>query len=102
MAKPVRHRGKWRIRWVDEHGHRRSEVYDSHSDAAFKLTQHENEAEEVRRGFRLPTVPDKTMGELFDYWIAHRASQKRSGKNDESIIRRHFRPAFGPLMVREF
>ena len=40
MARPVRFRDKWRIRWMDEHGVRRSEFYSEHRDAAFKLRQH--------------------------------------------------------------
>jgi hypothetical protein len=33
MAKPIRHRGKWRIRWIDADGKRRSEVYADYNDA---------------------------------------------------------------------
>jgi hypothetical protein len=40
VGKPIRHRGKWRIRWLDPNGERCSEVYDDYKDAAFKLRQH--------------------------------------------------------------
>ncbi|MBI5500859.1 MAG: site-specific integrase [Deltaproteobacteria bacterium] len=100
MAKPIQHRGKWRIRWLDENGERRSEVYDDRRDATFKLHQHQAEVEEIRRGLRAPTPPEKTFDELADYWIANRAAGKRSRKDDESIIRRHLRPAFGPSRLR--
>jgi hypothetical protein len=102
VGKPIRHRGKWRIRWLDENGARRSEVYDDYKDAAFKLRQHQQEVEEIRRGLRAPIAPDKSFDELCDYWLNKRAALKRSRKDDESIIRRHLRPTFGGLRVREF
>jgi hypothetical protein len=33
MAKPTKHRNKWRIRWVDYAGRRQSEVYERYQDA---------------------------------------------------------------------
>lgn len=102
MARPVKQLGKWRIRWVDAEGKRHSEVLDDHADAAFKLRQHQLEIEQVRRGLRSPNPPDKSFNDLCDYWIAKRAVRKRSRKDDESIIRRHLRPAFGPIRLREF
>ena len=101
MDKPTRHRDQWRIRWVDDHGVRQSEVHPDYKAAAFALQQYELHAEEVKRGLRPSTPVEKSFGELADYWITNRASQKRSGKDDESIIRRHFRPTFGALRLRE-
>jgi integrase len=100
MAKPVKHYGKWRIRWIDEAGIRQSEIYDDRNDAAYKLREHEHHVEEVRRGLRSPTPPQRTVGEALDYWLAHRAAQKRSGHHDESIIRHHLRPTFGHLSLK--
>lgn len=101
MARPVRHGRGWRIRWIDAEGRRRSEVYDDNADAAFKLRQHQLEAEQVRRGLRSLDPPSKTFDELCDYWLARRAVRKRSRKDDESIIRRHLRPAFGAVRLRD-
>ncbi len=38
MAKPIRHRGKWRIRWLDADGKRQSEVFEdyNHSMSAYR------------------------------------------------------------------
>src|SRR5580693_9639367 len=58
------------------------------------------EVEEIRRGIRNATPPEKTLGDLCDYWIDNRAPRKRSRKDDESIIRRHLRPAFGAMKLR--
>lgn len=100
MAKPIKHRGKWRIRWIDEHGERKSEVFDDRREAAFQLQQRELEAEERRRGLRT-AAPDerRTFDDLADYWVKNRAPQKRSGKDDESILRKHLRPVFGAVVL---
>jgi integrase len=100
MSKPIRHRGKWRIRWTDENGERRSEVFKEHRDAVFQLRAREREVEEITRGLKLGLPPDKTFNDLCEYWIANRVPQKRSGHHDESIIRAHLRPAFGPVHIR--
>ena len=47
MAHPIKHREKWRLRWVDERGQRQSEVCDEYRDAAFRLRRHEQEVEEI-------------------------------------------------------
>lgn len=101
MATPVRHHGKWRIRWVDENGKRRSEVYDERRDAILKLREHELHVQEIKRGLRRPVAEDKTFDDLCTYWIEKRAILKRSRKDDESIIRRHLRPAFGGVKLRD-
>ncbi|HMJ50717.1 MAG TPA: tyrosine-type recombinase/integrase, partial [Polyangiaceae bacterium] len=100
MAKPTRFRDKWRIRWIDAAGKRQSDVLHDYKAAAHALRCREVEAEEVRRGLRSPEPEDRTFGELCDYWIEKRASRKRSGKDDKSIIERHLRPAFGPMKLR--
>ena len=92
--------GKWQIRYTDEHGARRKKRFGTYNDAVSYLRRREREVEEVRRGERLPTPPDKTMNELFDWWLVHRAPRKRSAKDDESIIRKHLRPALGRFRLR--
>lgn len=101
MAKPVRHRGKWRIRWLDPKGERKSAVFDDYKRAQAELSRRQVEVEEVRRGIRNAAPPEKTFGDLCDYWIANRAPRKRSQKDDESILRRHLRPAFGATRLRD-
>jgi hypothetical protein len=101
VAKPTKHGDKWRIRWLDEHGKRRRAVFDDYKRAQTELSRRQVEVEEIRRGVRNPTPPEKTFGDLCDYWIENRAPRKRSQKDDESIIRRHLRPAFGTMRVRD-
>ncbi len=38
VAKPTRHGDKWRIRWLDERGRRRSAVFDDYRTAQRELT----------------------------------------------------------------
>jgi integrase len=97
VAKPTRHRGKWRIRWTDHTGKRQSEVFERYADAEIALNRHKLEAAEVRRGHRSPVTAGKTFAELCDYWLEARASRKRSERDDRSIVERHLRPAFGGL-----
>lgn len=100
MAGSISHYGKWRIRWFDFEGNRRSEVYASKADADFALRRHQVEVEEIRRGLRLQEPPDKHFDQLCDYWLTTRAVQKRSWKDDQSIIRHHLRPFFGKLLLK--
>lgn len=101
MAKPTPHRDKWRIRWLDEHGKRQSAVFDEYKVAQRELSRHQVEVEEIRRGVRNALPPEKTFGDLCDYWVEHRAPRKRSRKDDEPIIRWHLRPAFGAMRLRD-
>lgn len=101
MASPVKCGDKWRIRWKNSGGVRCSAVYEKRREAVHALRKRQAEAEEERRGERDPAAKSRTMHELFEYWLTHRASQKRSGKHDESIIRHHLRPAFGALLVSQ-
>jgi hypothetical protein len=52
MARPRKHYGKWRIRWVDEHRCRQSETFDTPDEADFAQQKHELEVKEVKRGLR--------------------------------------------------
>lgn len=80
---------------------RRSEVFDSYRDATAALARNESEADEVRRGLRAARPPEHTFDDLCDYWIQNRVPMKHSGKDDESVIRRHLRPAFGKLKLQD-
>jgi len=78
MAKPTKHRDKWRIRWTDHTGQRQSEVYERYQDAELALCRRQLEALEVKRGERSAVIGGKTIGDLCDYWLRTRATRKRS------------------------
>ena len=97
---PVRHGNGWRIRWIDEHGRRKSAVHDDYKTAQSQERTRKVEVDEIRRGMRTGTPPEKTFNDIADYWLEKRVVRKRSRKDDESIIRKHLRPAFGPMLVK--
>jgi len=88
MATPIRHRGKWRIRWIDAEGQRQSEVYEDFNDAKRALRAREVEADEIRAGTRPKRPEQRTLGELCDLWHETRGAMKRSAKNDHSVCKR--------------
>ncbi len=98
-GKPFLVRGKWGIRWTDERGRRRKQLFERHADAAHALTVERARAEEVRRGTRQPTPASLTYDDLADHWIKLVVPGKRSGYHDESIIRAHLRPFFGRMQL---
>ncbi len=101
MARPTRHRNKWRIRWNDAAGKRRSAVHSEHGAALSSLRQRLAEAEAIRCGLLAQPPSDRSFGNLCDYWLEKRAPLKRRPKDDESIIRNHLRPAFGALRLQD-
>ncbi len=99
MAKPVRFRDRWRIRWTDADGARQSAVFDTERDARLVLQRKQVEAEEIRRGLAARPVQAHSFADLVAYWKDHRLPKKRSQKDDLSILRRHLEPAFGTLRL---
>lgn len=56
MAKPTKHRDKWRIRWINHAGQRQSQVFDRYRDAEQALRRHQIEAADIQAGDRLPVI----------------------------------------------
>jgi integrase len=96
MAKPTPHYGAWRIRWIDENGTRQSAVHDDRREALFQLHQRQLEVDERRRGLRPTPAEPKTFLDIAAYHEQHRAPQKRSFKDDLSILKQ-LRAGFGTL-----
>jgi hypothetical protein len=94
MATPVRHRGKWRIRWIDAESTRRCEVYEDFNDARRALRARQVETDEIRAGVRPKRPEERTFADLCDHWRETRGATERSAKNDESICKR-LRELFG-------
>jgi integrase len=100
MAKPTKHYGAFRIRWTDEKGRRQSAVYEDRQQAALELQRRKLEVEERRQGLRAAAVAPKTFPAIADYWEKHRAPQKRSAKDDLSILKQ-LRAAFSEMSLAE-
>ncbi|MBF0362768.1 MAG: site-specific integrase [Oligoflexia bacterium] len=101
QSEPVKHYGKWRIRWHDEKGNRKSEVFAKYKEACDALKRYVIESEDVKKGLVLPRPELRSCDELFDYWVEKRAPLKRSGSDDISIIRAHLRPYFGKIKLTD-
>ncbi|KAF0170057.1 MAG: putative phage integrase [Limisphaerales bacterium] len=101
QSKPTKHYGKWRIRWVDQHGQRRSEVFADRKDADFALRRLTVEAEEAERGLRRLAPVERTFDALAKEWTTTRAARKRSLKSDQSFLKVHLLPTFAGLKLSE-
>ena len=102
MARPIKHRGKYRIRWQDAAGRRRSACFTSYSAAERALRKFQAEADDLRAGLVDPVAKAaarKSFDDLADYWLDHVAVHKRSDKDDRSILRWHLRPALGGRLL---
>lgn len=89
MSRPVKHGKKYRIRYFDENGKRRSSVYPTYKDAERALRLKQTHVDQIKQGLRKAAPPIKTANDVMDYWLIHRAPRKRSTKDDESMIRVH-------------
>ena len=99
MGKPTKEYSRWRIRWWDAGGKRRSETHATYKAAEKALFLHQAEADEIKHGIRLGPPPDKAFRDLADYWLEHRASRKKNPKDDRSIINTSLHPFFGDLKL---
>jgi hypothetical protein len=91
--------GKYQIRWTAIGGDRPKATFDSKEEANRELKRKRIEIEDMLAGLKPLPPPEKTFGDLCDYWLKSVAPQKRSEKHDQSIIRAHLRPFFGPMRL---
>ena len=101
MAEPTRHRGKWRIRWYDQSGKRRSKSFATHSAAKKAQRRYEVAAENHALGIGPPPIEDVTFDKLCDHQLKFKTPRKRSPKDDKSMIRKHLRPFFGRMRLSD-
>ena len=100
MAPYKQPNNKYRVRWTDEHGRRRSKVFARFRDAERYERRMKDKVENIVTGLAKEIDVTKTFDDAADYWLENRAVHKRSEDDDKSIIRAHLRPAFGPLFLR--
>ncbi len=101
IGKPFKHGNRWKFSYMDADGKRQWGSEIEQKDAKASLHRLQAEAEAVRTGLTPRPPQPHTFGELADYWLKHRTPEKRSQKDDRSIIDGHLRPHFGALMVTE-
>ena len=74
MSKPVKHGDKWRIRWLDEHGKRQSDVFDDYKVAQTDRAACELHAQESDHVHALSVITD----------VARRARRFAGGVRNET------------------
>jgi len=97
---PIRDHDGWRIRWIDADGKRRSKNFptNAYKEAVAELTRIKGEIQAIKDG----RMPRQQVVPTFDqfanqYWIPNRTRNKRSPKDDRSILKKHLLPAFGGM-----
>jgi len=101
VAKPVKHTGKWRIRWLDERGKRQSAVFDDYkcaqtnSAAGRSRSKRSSGASATQRRPKRRSTTCATTGSTSERLASGAARTTRAS------IRKHLRPAFGAMKVRE-
>jgi integrase len=76
-------------------------VHETHEAAARALRNAQTETEQVRAGVRRAAPAPKAFQELATYWLEHRTTEKRSAKDDRSILNTHLLPAFKSTALHE-
>jgi integrase len=100
-AKPRRAGERWLVRLTDEYGKRRKRLFDTHANAVRAQVAEQARVADVKAGPRDPTPADRVADQAFDYWEEVRVPQKRSGADDVSILKRHLRPFFGSMKLKD-
>jgi len=100
MAKPVKHGSKWRVRWKDHRGRRKSRVFHTYKEAETALRRYQVKSDDIRSGvLPLPASP-RGFDELCQKYLDNRTSQKRRKRDDESIVRVHFISFFAGTKIQ--
>lgn len=99
VSKPRRHGNRWRINFLDADGVRKFETYPTFREATDALAQRQSEANAIKAGTAPRPPTPHTFDELCDYWLEHRTPEKRSPKDDRSIIEAHLRPMLGGTQI---
>jgi len=89
---------RWRARWVDAYGQRRSEVFSSEAAARAAVRRRQVEADDVRSGLARPRS-EKRLANASTEWLATRSEKRR--RDDESRLKHHILPFLGELRLAE-
>jgi integrase len=107
MSKPQRlPSGRWRVRWVDHAGKRRSDTFATEASAKAGLRRREVERDDIRAGRVAPTIEAPTFRSFVnDRWMktypGSVGMRARTVGEYESTVRVHLEPAFGELRLDE-
>ncbi len=112
MIKPEKHGNKWRVRYKPFNSvKRKSHTFLTKDEALYFVYQLEQQLLQCKAGLKitqLQTISNIkprqvfTFKELCQKWIEVKVPQKRSGKDDISIINRHFIPRWENILLDDF
>ena len=91
--------GRWRIRWTNAAGKRKSATFRSHNDAMSALARARATADEIRKGERVAPPPPVIFDELWAHYRRTKCAAKRSPETDETRMRAHLMPFFGGMPI---
>ena len=101
MSNVIKHGKKWRARWTDARGKRHSKTFDSKKDAKHYILTKKKETSDIKRGLAVGYFLDKTCGDLFQYYLENVTPNKKSPKDDRSIINKHLNPFFKDILLKD-
>lgn len=99
MARPVKHYGKWRIRWIDHLGQRRSAVFNTYKEAEQAQRLAEGEPVRIKLGLAAAPPPSRTFEDLARYWEENKLPGMGAEDTMRSHLKRHMRPFFGDILL---
>ena len=100
MVKIERRHNRYRLRYRDTEGRRRSLSFEERKDALIAKALIDGGCREPGDELRRTKAKRRSFAELVEQWVAHRGAMKRSYKSDRSILDAHLLPAFGSTPLR--
>lgn len=101
MGKPIKRGKTYRVRWIDPTGKRRSQTFKRSKDAEKALRLHQVEADQIRAGIKKQPEEDITFKDFCSFYKENYSKNKRSYKDEKSIIDNRLIPAFGDKKLNE-
>lgn len=101
MSNIDKHGKKWRLRWTDEQGQRRSACFQRRNDAEKARARNQAQVDAIKRGEERRIDEAKSFADLTHHWLHVHAIDKRSLNDDRSILRAHLTPVFGNMRLMD-
>ncbi len=92
---------RYRVRWYDHTGARRSATFARESEAKAFARDRERSRDRIRAGVEAPPVQRRSLADVVAYLEEHRFPDLRSVATYRSIIRKHLMPALGHLALAD-
>ncbi len=90
--------GRWQVRYRDVDGRERGATFDTEREA--KQHRAKVETQLVEGEWVDPAFGEVRLGQWLDLWVSSRVVARTTAAAEESMVRRHLRPAFGERPLR--